>query len=29
LASILDRLHDQFGRKVIQWGRSHMASHLK
>jgi DNA polymerase-4 len=29
LASILDRLHDRFGRKVIQWGRSHMASRLE
>jgi DNA polymerase-4 len=28
LALALDRLHTRFGMKVIQWGRSHMASHL-
>ena len=28
LALILDRLHDRFGMKVIQWGRSRMASRL-
>jgi DNA polymerase-4 len=27
LALALDRLHTRFGMKVIQWGRSHMASH--
>ncbi|MDH3504292.1 MAG: hypothetical protein OEM58_07165 [Nitrospirota bacterium] len=28
LALALDRLHTRFGMKVIQWGRSHMASRL-
>lgn len=28
LALAIDRLHTRFGMKIIQWGRSHMASHL-
>ena len=27
LALSLDRLHTRFGMKIIQWGRSHMATH--
>ena len=27
LALALDRLHTRFGMKIIQWGRSHMATH--
>jgi hypothetical protein len=27
LALAMDRLHTRFGMKIIQWGRSHMATH--